>query len=167
MGQHYRFAITGETNQKLVLLPRSYNCLPVLFHRHYCFQSYCEITSRSRVNLTFRIISYIVCNLIRRNNDNFPLALAVERAIVIYLRQRDTLPDFPPPSSKSNSTSYIRFVWTKRSRNYSCTGKFNREKGPCSWIVSDRGGPREVKRADSTYNVFSLTLRQLLARIYS
>lgn len=47
LGQHYRFAITGETNQKLVLLPRSYNYLPVLFHRHYCFQSYCEITSRS------------------------------------------------------------------------------------------------------------------------
>lgn len=47
LGQHYRFAITGETNQKLVLLPGSYNCLPVLFHRHYCFQSYCEITSRS------------------------------------------------------------------------------------------------------------------------
>lgn len=73
----------------------------------------------------------------------------------------------PPLQNQIQPPSYIRFVWTKRSRNYSCTGKFNREKGPCSWIVSDRGGPREVKRADSTYNVFSLTLRQLLARIYS
>ena len=44
-GHRYRFTITGETNQKLVLLPPSYNYFPVLFHRRYCFQSYCGNTS--------------------------------------------------------------------------------------------------------------------------